>query len=141
MRRCPDCKSDISNSASACPICGCDIVLRQQEAEETRLAKCRMNGVDPNSMEGQMIMFGPYFKDPKGNPDPFGIKAEKEKERKKKLKKKKEQERWKKRIEETDRAEAKKKGLTYDEYRKQKDAKFGIYFITFVIIMIYLSYC
>ena len=30
MRRCPDCRGEISNSASICPLCGCDIISRDR---------------------------------------------------------------------------------------------------------------
>jgi len=169
MRRCPDCKRDISRSATNCPLCGCDVVLRDEinkrnrliedttwlkqrgfdtaglTADEIGLKKIREWGKELETeenreenkknqeknrklLEKKALSVGVAFNTQTTNKQLRSMIREKEKE----LKKKRYQEEL---------AEAKKKGMTIQQYRDQKFKRDSIgCFIIFVIIIL-ISYC
>ena len=172
MRRCPDCKRDISRSATNCPLCGCDILLRDEinkrnsliedttwlkqrgfdtaglTAGEIGLKKIReqrkelerewkeeenKKKEDENRklLEKKALSVGVALNKQTTNKELRSMIREKEKE----LEKKKYQEEL---------AEARKKGMTIQEYRDEKFKENSKYltgcFIIFVIIIL-LSYC
>ena len=143
MRRCPDCKRDISRSATNCPLCGCDIISRdQQNSEQHRRDRelyLRRRGIDTSGMtEHQMSM--KWVKEMKKElkEDEEAEKREEKKAKKEKIRKKEEE---RKKLERRRRAEAKAQGLTYEEYMNKEGNKALIIFAIIFVIIMMLSYC
>ena len=143
MRRCPDCKRDISRSATNCPLCGCDIISRDQQNRERNRRDTefylRRRGIDTTGMTGTE-MWEKWMEETKKElkENEEAAKREEEKAKKEKIRKKEEERR---KMERKWRAEAKAKGLTYEEYRKQEDTKAFIFFAIIFVIIMMLSYC
>tara|TARA_B100000965_G_C19333516_1_gene644111 strand:+ start:217 stop:675 length:459 start_codon:yes stop_codon:yes gene_type:complete len=143
MRRCPDCKRDISRSATNCPLCGCDIISRDQQNRERNRRDTefylRRRGIDTTGMtENEMgkKWRKEIIKELKEQEE--AEKREEEKAKKEKIRKKEEE---RKKFERKWRAEAKAQGLTYEEYMNKEGNKALIIFAIIFVIIMMLSYC